>query len=206
MTTEDGPSKSPEAIHLRIPPRYLVLPFAGAMTGLSIGLIRGARTTSWRFLAENAHRPPTTVQGWYFYKKTKNYRMMLGGLQEAGRDSAKLGLTALGWVGAEDALSRAGLSDVSEIGAGLFTAGTFAAVCESNARAYHTLVDVCVDRLPWKSSRHAIFLGLMIGGTTRFLRWIKGNLQEQQALRLAEVEVGSDLDGTVEDVDNKKDS
>lgn len=66
-----------------------------------------------------------------FLQEDEDYRMMLGGLQEAGKDSAKLGLTALGWVGAEDALTRAGWGDVSEIGAGLFTAGTFAAICES---------------------------------------------------------------------------
>ena len=101
------------------------------LLGTTIGAFRGARNASLRFLAENAHRPPKTLQGWYFYKKTKNYRMMLGGLQEAGKDSGKLGLTALGWVGAEDALTRAGWGDVSEIGAGLFTAGTFAVVCES---------------------------------------------------------------------------
>lgn len=44
----------------------------------------------------------------------------------------------------------------------------------------------------------------MIGGTTRFLRWIKGNLEEQQVRLVAEVEV--DSDGTLEDVDNNKDS
>lgn len=66
------------------------------------------------------------------------------------------------------------------------------------------MVDVWTDRLPWKSSRHAILLGLMIGGTTRFLRWIKGNLEEQQVRLVAEVAV--DSDGTLEDVDNNKDS
>lgn len=127
---EDGPPK-PEPIQIYVNPHFYQIPGAAMLLGTTIGAFRGARNASLRFLAENAHRPPKTLQGWYFYKKTKNYRMMLGGLQEAGKDSGKLGLTALGWVGAEDALTRAGWGDVSEIGAGLFTAGTFAVVCES---------------------------------------------------------------------------
>lgn len=126
---ENGGSK-PDSIYLYINPRFYQLPGAAMLVGTTIGLFRGSRLASLRFLAENAHRPPKTLQGWYYYKKTKNYRMMLGGLQEAGRDAGKLGLTATGWVSAEEALTRAGWEDVGEIGAGLFTASTFAAVCK----------------------------------------------------------------------------
>ena len=126
---EDGPPK-PEVIQINVNPHFYQIPGVAMLLGTTIGAFRGARSASLRFLAENAHRPPKTLRGWYFYRKTKNYRMILGGLQEAGKDSGKLGLTALGWVGAEDALTRAGWEDVSEIGASLFTASTFAAVCE----------------------------------------------------------------------------
>lgn len=98
--------------------------------GTAIGLVRGSRAAGLRFLAENAHRPPTTVQGWYFYKKTKNYKMMLGGLSKAGTDAAKLGFTALSWVTFEEGLNHLGWGEFGEIGAGMGTAGVFAGVCE----------------------------------------------------------------------------
>ena len=126
---EDGPAK-PEPIRISINPRFYQLPGAALLVGTAIGLARGSRRAGLRFLAENAHRPPKTLQGWYFYRKTKNYKVMLGGLQEAGKTASQLGLITGGWVGAEEALRRIGWDDVSEVGAGLFTAGIFSAVCE----------------------------------------------------------------------------
>lgn len=41
----------------------LIVPSAGAL-GLMIGIARGAQQARLQFLAENAHRPPTTVRGW----------------------------------------------------------------------------------------------------------------------------------------------
>jgi hypothetical protein len=98
--------------------------------GTVIGLVRGSRAAGLRFLAENAHRPPTTVRGWYFYKKTKNYKMMLGGLSKAGTDAAKLGFTALAWVTFEEGLNHLGWGEIGEVGAGIGTAGVFAGVCK----------------------------------------------------------------------------
>ena len=54
----------------------------------------GARHTGLVYLAENAHRRPETVQGWYFYNKTKYYRMILGGVQRG----ASTGMRLTGWV------------------------------------------------------------------------------------------------------------
>lgn len=118
-------------IRLTVPERYYLLPGAGILAGTTIGLLRGSRLASLRFLAENVHRPPTTVKGWYFYNKTKNYRVMMGGLREAGVQALRLGTTAAGWVCIEEACARLGWGDVSEVAAGLGTAGVFAAVCES---------------------------------------------------------------------------
>ena len=119
----------PTAIRINIPSRYYILPGAAIIVGTTIGLFRGSRTASLRFLAENAHRPPTTVQGWYFYNKTKNYRVILGGLKEAGADAFKLGTTASGWVAIEEGCNRVGLDDFAEVAAGVGTAGVFSAVC-----------------------------------------------------------------------------
>ncbi len=117
-------------IRLQIPPRFFYVTGTAVLVGTAIGIVRGGRLAGMRFLAENAHRPPKTVQGWYFYNKTKNYKVMLGGLKGAGMDSLRLGLTALGWVGTEEGLERLGWGDVKASCAGVVTAGPFSAVCE----------------------------------------------------------------------------
>ncbi|KDR83367.1 hypothetical protein GALMADRAFT_42799, partial [Galerina marginata CBS 339.88] len=93
-------TKKPE-IRLTIPQRFMVVPGTAFVVGSAIGIMRGGRAASLRFLAENAHRPPTTVQGWYFYKKTKNYKVMLGALRGAGVEAGKLSGLALAYVGLE---------------------------------------------------------------------------------------------------------
>lgn len=75
---------------------FSTLLVSSAMTlGFVSGFANGARHTALVFLAENAHRRPETVQGWYFYNKTKYYRMILGGF----RRGAHTGLQLAGWVG-----------------------------------------------------------------------------------------------------------
>ena len=96
MSTPDAPVQSPDAptkreagepvtVERRVSP--LVLPVVCASAGMALGVYRGGRMASLRFLAENAHRAPKTVKGWYFYSKTKNYRMMYGGLKEGAKDA-----------------------------------------------------------------------------------------------------------------------
>jgi hypothetical protein len=116
------------AIRVNIPQRVLLVPGTAFIVGSAIGLVRGGRTASLRFLAENAHRPPKTVQGWYFYNKTKNYRVMLGGLKGAGMDGGRLGAMALCYVGLETAIVW---REAKEIGAGVGTGAVFSLVCES---------------------------------------------------------------------------
>lgn len=70
-------------------PRLIFMTGLGSFWGFCMGSFLGGRQSGLQYLAENAHRLPTTVQGWYFYHKTKNYRVMLGGIkrgmQYAGR-------------------------------------------------------------------------------------------------------------------------
>jgi hypothetical protein len=47
------------------------IPLAGAILGFSTGFYQAAKRAGLVFMAENAHRRPDTVQGWYFYNKTK---------------------------------------------------------------------------------------------------------------------------------------
>jgi hypothetical protein len=119
-----------ESIHVTIPPRLYQVPGAALLAGSLIGGVRGSRRESLRFLAENAHRAPRTIKGWYFYNKTKNYRVMLAGLREGGRDAGKLSITALGWVTIEEGIKRMGMPEAAEIGAGVGTGAVFGALCE----------------------------------------------------------------------------
>ncbi len=125
------------ALRIDIPRRYYLLPGAAVLTGISIGLFRGSRTASLRFLAENAHRTPKTVRGWYLYNKSKNYRVLLGGLKAAGLDATKLGLTAAGWVALEEGSTYLGLDDVREVAAGVGTGVLFGAMCECVSHVRH---------------------------------------------------------------------
>ncbi|EIW62059.1 uncharacterized protein TRAVEDRAFT_57175 [Trametes versicolor FP-101664 SS1] len=171
-TAHDDEHDGLAAIRIDIPERFYLLPGAALIVGTTIGLYRGSRTASLRFLAENAHRAPKTVRGWYLYNKTKNYRVLLGGLKGAGADASKLGLTAAAWVLVEEGCTRAGLDDVREVAAGLGTGMLFGAVYG----------------MAWKAIRRTTGLGVLIGGTLRALRWSKEYLREHAAARAHELE------------------
>ena len=49
---------------LHVPRRLLILPPTAVVLGAVIGMSRGGTRARLRFLAENAHRQPTTIQGW----------------------------------------------------------------------------------------------------------------------------------------------
>ncbi|OCF36696.1 hypothetical protein I317_03003 [Kwoniella heveanensis CBS 569] len=89
-STSYRPSTSPppSQINVTVPTSLLILPTTAALVGLSIGIVRGGGRARLRFLAENAHRQPKTIQGWYFYTKTRNYRVFFG----AARTGAKYAL------------------------------------------------------------------------------------------------------------------
>lgn len=57
MTSTEGP--------------LLAIPATAFAIGFGAGLYQAAKRSSLVFMAENAHRRPDTVQGWYFYNKTK---------------------------------------------------------------------------------------------------------------------------------------
>ncbi|KAI9639575.1 uncharacterized protein MKK02DRAFT_39895 [Dioszegia hungarica] len=85
-------------IDLMIPTNLLVLPASAALVGLVIGMSRGGSRARLRFLAENAHRPPTTIQGWYFYTKTRNYRVFFSAAKMGAKYALGLGGATAGFV------------------------------------------------------------------------------------------------------------
>ncbi|KAI0320694.1 hypothetical protein OF83DRAFT_1052629 [Amylostereum chailletii] len=181
--SDDEPKPNgPYTIHVDVPPRFYVVPGSAMLLGTAIGGVRGSREAGMRFLAENAHRPPKTVQGWYFYWKTKNYRMILGGLRGAGADGGKLGFTALGWVTIEEGMRRAGWGEVSEVGAGLGTAAVFSAMY----------------RLPAKAAYRTGLLGLLMGATMEGMGWAQERMRAERERVGGAYDAGqrSGVDGT----------
>lgn len=68
-----------ERFHLTPIDRLKTVAGIAGTVGAVSGLYEGVKMLSLRFLTENAHRLPTTVGGWYFYHKKKNYVMITAG-------------------------------------------------------------------------------------------------------------------------------
>lgn len=80
---------SPQAYLSCISP---TIPLAGFGLGSVSGFMSASKRTSLVFLAENAHRKPTTMQGWYFYNKTKNYRVLWDAIKGGIKGGTKVGV------------------------------------------------------------------------------------------------------------------
>lgn len=62
--SEDQEDSTSSRISIHLPTSFVVLPPVAGLIGLGIGMSRGGSRARLRFLAENAHRPPTTYRGW----------------------------------------------------------------------------------------------------------------------------------------------
>ncbi|KAJ3159813.1 hypothetical protein HDU86_001465 [Geranomyces michiganensis] len=103
------------------------LGLAGALGGFISSFYLAGRTRSFQFLAENAHRLPKTVAGWYFYHRYKNYEIAHAGFVGGMKGAARFGAICAGF-GVAEALVESAIgkeSWVATVGAGLLTAGTF---------------------------------------------------------------------------------
>ena len=87
----DSPPRLGIAVEKRIP--YAAL--SAFSTGLALGYYHGSNKAGLVFRAENAHRFPTTSNGWFQYHKTKNYISVVGGMKDGARLGFKLGAGAL---------------------------------------------------------------------------------------------------------------
>lgn len=70
-----------QRLNLPLISRFILYTSISSLLSFTLGSIIGGKKSGFRFLAENAHRMPQTIQGWYFYHKTKNYYVMLGGIK-----------------------------------------------------------------------------------------------------------------------------
>lgn len=177
------------AIHLPFSSIFVAAAFS---LGFVSGLATGAHRASLVFLAENAHRRPTTVQGWYFYNKTKNYKMILGG----ARQGVWTGLRLSGWVsawGLLDIVSAKGRQWAAEQlgreptppGAldpwhlGHWTDGLAAGTLTALVGAIACKCCVLTDRIPQPTVPRMLALGAVAGATTGGLRDLRNALLRQ---------------------------
>ncbi|KAK4706004.1 hypothetical protein P7C70_g207, partial [Phenoliferia sp. Uapishka_3] len=84
----------------------ILIPVSAWVLGFCSGLLTSSRLSARQFLAENAHRLPTTVQGWYFYQKTKNYRVIYSGVVGGLKTGTRLALWTGAFVGLEEAFEH----------------------------------------------------------------------------------------------------
>ncbi|KAF9426645.1 hypothetical protein BGZ76_002667 [Entomortierella beljakovae] len=102
-----------------------------------------------QYLAENAHRLPKDMEGWYFYHKRKNYRMALGALKKGSVFSLK-------------AAGLVGLFEVLEASADFFRGGADLLNSTFAGTASGALFSVA-SKLPKQSSKQTILLGAGYG-------------------------------------------
>lgn len=76
--------------------RLYIVPLSGFLSGAVAGAYIGGRHAGWQYLAERAHNLPTTVSGWYYYHKWKNYKILFGAFRKGLAYGSKIGsFTAL---------------------------------------------------------------------------------------------------------------
>ncbi|BEJ11978.1 hypothetical protein CspHIS471_0204380 [Cutaneotrichosporon sp. HIS471] len=96
------PDHPQKRYYITVPSAMLASTPMAMAIGFFLGARRGAVKARLQFLAENAHRQPTTIQGWYFYTKTRNYRVFFAACKYGARYSLGLGAAALAFTTAEE--------------------------------------------------------------------------------------------------------
>ncbi|KAF9187043.1 hypothetical protein BGZ51_001564 [Haplosporangium sp. Z 767] len=159
-------SKNPHLNRIGLEPmrRIMLITASASFWGFMLGGVIGSRQSSMQYLAENAHRLPKNMEGWYFYHKRKNYRMIWGALQKGVVYSAKTGAL----VGLFEVLEasadfyRGGADLFNSMMAGIASGGVFAVV----------------NKLPRQSTKHTLMIGagygLVSGGLQDLSSFLKG--------------------------------
>ncbi|KAI9500002.1 hypothetical protein BX070DRAFT_237926 [Coemansia spiralis] len=127
-----------------------------ALFGCGIGALcggyLGGQLAGRQYLAERAHRLPTTADGWYFYQKWKNYKVTLGAMKGAAKYGAKIGSCVFAFSAVEALVDHA----IGE-----------AQMMSSAVAGLSTAVGVSlVSRLPRSSAKRACMAGLCVGVLT----------------------------------------
>ncbi|KAA8913400.1 hypothetical protein FN846DRAFT_131539 [Sphaerosporella brunnea] len=174
MTTPlDLPPPPPPLPTTHRPAPRLSLPFAlrlplltstGLLLGFSLGGTLGGHKSGLIFRAENAHRAPTTARGWYFYHKSKNYRIAQGAVREGAKLGARLAAWVAVFVVCEDAVDR--LRGCVDAGSSLVAA---LAVAGGVSGGYGLSYGLAV-----RAARKALLVGAAFGLAQDAIRAVKG--------------------------------
>ncbi|KAI5780032.1 hypothetical protein EDC01DRAFT_754421 [Geopyxis carbonaria] len=158
------PTNSPSRLSLPLPARLLFAVTASSALSFFLGASLGAHRAALIFRAENAHRQPHSVKGWYFYHKTKNYRTAWGGVRGGLKTAGRVGVWVGMYVVVEEAVDRVrGRVDAGgSVVAGLGVAGAVAAV--------HRLGVAGGARV----ARRGLMVGLGGGLVQDLVRWGRG--------------------------------
>ncbi|KAF9337913.1 hypothetical protein BGZ91_009180, partial [Linnemannia elongata] len=125
-------SKNPLLNRIGLEPmkRILLITASASFWGFMLGGVIGSRQSGMQYLAENAHRLPKNMEGWYFYHKKKNYRMIWGALKKGAVYSSKTGAMVGLFEVLEASLDfyRGGADLFNSMGAGVASGGFFSAI------------------------------------------------------------------------------
>ncbi|KAF8927324.1 hypothetical protein EDD21DRAFT_307388 [Dissophora ornata] len=144
-------SKNPLLNRIGLEPvkRIVLITASASFWGFVLGGAIGSRQSGMQYLAENAHRLPKNMEGWYFYHKRKNYRMLWGALQRGSVYSAKTGVLV-------------GLFEVLEASADFYRGGADLLNSMMAGVASGAVFSVA-NKLPRQSSKHTVMLGAGYG-------------------------------------------
>ncbi|KAF9143471.1 hypothetical protein BGX30_000360 [Mortierella sp. GBA39] len=159
-------SKNPLLNRIGLEPmkRILLITASASFWGFMLGGVIGSRQSGMQYLAENAHRLPKNMEGWYFYHKKKNYRMIWGALRKGVVYSSKTGAMVGLFEVLEASLDfyRGGADLFNSTVAGIASGGFFSAI----------------NKLPRQSTKHTLMLGagygLVSGGLQDLSSYLKG--------------------------------
>ncbi|GAA5872611.1 hypothetical protein JCM16303_004582 [Sporobolomyces ruberrimus] len=165
----------------------VLIPSAAFAFGFTSGMVSSSKLSAKQFLAENAHRLPTTVQGWYFYQKTKNYRVLFsalkGGLVTGTRLASWTGLFVLSQEAVErfvrTGLMHSGKGDETTRGVKAFAGATAGVGLAAVAGSFYRLSK-------YTSGRRLMLglgMGLLAGGTVDLRDWMRDKLEQEEENR-----------------------
>jgi hypothetical protein len=148
-------------------PRVSLTVMAGSTYGFLSGFHGTFKAAGLQYLAQNAHRLPTTKGGWYFYHKRKNYVVLKAALGSGFKGALKFGGGAGLYFGSEAALDY--LRGDEHID---FLSTTASATTLGLA---YSAIKIQGRRAKIAGVRNAFCFGLVTGLIQDGLRYLRGN-------------------------------
>jgi hypothetical protein len=108
--------------------RLFAMPFFSAILGFAVDGYSAGKMANYRYRAEHQHKKPKSIQQWYFYHKTKNYKVILESIYKGSRMTVKLSALSCSFLLLEycgDFVTDRKATIASSTLAGLITASLF---------------------------------------------------------------------------------